>query len=75
MIIKIKVIPNAKKDEIIESYNKIKARVTAPATEGRANTALIKLLSEYYKIKKTDIKIIKGEKSKEKTILIHERKT
>ncbi|KKP98984.1 MAG: hypothetical protein US06_C0002G0064, partial [Parcubacteria group bacterium GW2011_GWC2_36_17] len=46
--IAIKIIPNAKKEEIIkEGENHYKIKVRAQAVEGRANEAMIKLLAEY----------------------------
>jgi len=45
-------------------------RVTAPAVDGKANKAVIEVLSEFYKVKKRDIKILRGEKSREKLVEI-----
>ncbi|MBU0636847.1 DUF167 domain-containing protein, partial [Patescibacteria group bacterium] len=65
-IIHIKVIPNAKKNEVLEKDEKFRVYINAPAVDGKANKAMIKVLAEFLKIKKNDIKIIKGEKSREK---------
>ncbi|MBU1870843.1 DUF167 domain-containing protein, partial [Patescibacteria group bacterium] len=65
-IIHIKVIPNAKKNEVLEKDEKFRVYINAPAVDGKANKAIIKVLAEFLKIKKNDIKIIKGEKSREK---------
>ncbi len=70
-ILKIKVIPNSKKNKIGEftgEYKKI--HITAPPIENKANKELIKFLSKTYKIKKSSIKIIKGEKNQYKVIEI-----
>lgn len=48
----------------------LKAYLTRPAQDGLANTQLIDLLSDYFKVKKYQIKIIKGEKSRNKIIKI-----
>ena len=44
----IKVIPNAKKNQIIEANGQLKVKVTAPAVDGKANKALIELLAEHF---------------------------
>ncbi len=69
IIINIKISPNSKKNEIINEGDIIKIKVTAQPIDGKANKALIEFLSKNFKIPKTSIKILKGETSKEKTIL------
>ncbi len=66
----MKVIPNAKKAEVIEEKDFYKVKVNAPAIEGKANKAVIKSLADYFKIKPKQISIIKGEKNSLKTIAI-----
>ena len=65
----IKISPNAKKNEIIKTNAEVKIKITAQPVDGKANKALIEFLSKTFKIPKTSISIIKGETSKEKTIL------
>ena len=74
-IIKLTVFiqPNSKKTEIIDykpEENILRLRVKAPALEGKANKELIDFLSHTLKIKKTDINIKLGEKSKKKLLEI-----
>ncbi len=69
-LIQIKVIPNAKKPEVIEKDNLFKVKVSAPAIEGKANKAVIKILAEYFKVKSKQVSIIKGETSNLKIIKI-----
>lgn len=69
IIVNIKISPNAKKNEIISDGDIIKVKITAQPVDGKANKALVEFLSKTFKIPKTSIKIIKGETSKEKTIL------
>jgi len=66
--IKIKVIPNAKKNNISEKGDMLKVRVTAPAVNGKANKAVIEVLAKFFKVKKRCISIIRGEKTREKII-------
>ena len=67
--IKIKISPNSSKCEIINSENELKIKLTAQPIEGKANKCLIDFLSKTFKIPKSNIEIVKGETSKEKTIL------
>ena len=70
LIATIKMSPNAKKNEIIKTDTELKIKITAQPIDGNANKALIEFLSKTFKIPKTSISIIKGETSKEKTILL-----
>ena len=65
----IKIAPNSKTNEIIKTQNETKIKITAQPIDGKANKSLVEFLSKQFKIPKTSIKIIKGETSKEKTIL------
>ena len=70
IIIQIKIAPNSSKNIITKDNTGIKIKLTAQPIEGKANKALIEFLSKQLKIPKTSIEIIKGETSKEKTLLI-----
>jgi uncharacterized protein (TIGR00251 family) len=43
-------------------------RLTAPPSDNKANKQLIKVLSDYFDIPRTKLRIIRGEKSRYKTI-------
>lgn len=64
-----KISPNAKKNEIIKEDDGVKIKITAQPVDGKANKALVEFLSKTFKIPKTSIKIVKGETSKDKTII------
>ena len=69
IIVNIRISPNAKKNEILKDGEIFKIKITAQPIDGKANKALIEILSKNFKIPKNSIKILKGETSKEKTIL------
>ncbi|MCI1273913.1 MAG: DUF167 domain-containing protein [Clostridiaceae bacterium] len=69
-IVHIKISPNASKNEIIKSEDGVKVKITAQPVENKANKALVEFLSKEFKIPKTSIEIVKGQTSKEKTLLI-----
>ena len=64
----VKVIPNAKKNEISKEGDHFKVRIKAPATKGKANKELIAILADYFGVKKSAVKIVRGEKSRVKII-------
>ena len=70
MKIDIKVIPGAKKNLFRKEASLTKVYLTAPAQEGRANKALVEFLAEHFDLPKANIEIIKGLKSRTKTINI-----
>ena len=66
----LKISPNASKNEIINNQGELKIKITAQPIENKANKALIEFLSKKLKVPKTSIEIVRGETSKEKTLLI-----
>lgn len=70
IILKIRISPNSAKNQIIISEDMIKIKVTAQPIENKANKAVIEYLSKLIRLPKTSITILKGDTSKEKTILL-----
>lgn len=68
LLLKVKIVPNSSKNDIVLEENFIKIKITAQPIENKANKALIEFLSKTFKIPKTSIEIIKGEISKDKTV-------
>ena len=50
----------------------LKLKVTAPPVEGAANNACIKLLSQVLKLRKSQVKILSGAKSRRKIVLVQD---
>ena len=71
-LLDVRVIPNSKKNEVREEGSRFVVHVTAPAVGGKANRALIEVLAEHFKTKKRDIRIIRGEKSREKIVEVRD---
>jgi hypothetical protein len=71
MILHVRVIPRASRNAVIKENENFKVYLTAPAQDGLANRQLADLLSDYLKIKKYRIEIIKGHKSRDKLIKIN----
>lgn len=75
LIVKVRIVPNSSKNDIILEDEFIKVKVTAQPIENKANKALVEYLSKTFKIPKTNIEILKGDTSKEKTILLGTKDT
>lgn len=55
MNLEIKVIPNAKRNEIKKEGERYKIYLTAPAVDGKANKKLLEFLSEQFSVRKSSI--------------------
>ncbi|MBL7130362.1 MAG: DUF167 domain-containing protein [Candidatus Omnitrophica bacterium] len=73
MIINIKVIHKAKKNLVKEVKDGLKIYVTSPPEKGKANVAVINLLSKFLNVKKYQINILSGQHSRNKVIEIPNR--
>lgn len=71
MKISVRVKTNMKEEKIEKVGNIFNVSVKEPAKEGKANKAVIELLSEYFNVPKSQIFIISGAKSRQKIIEIH----
>lgn len=59
--------PNAKRPRIEKDLlGTLHVYVNAPPLEGKANKAIDEALAEYFKVKKSQIELISGAKSKNK---------
>ncbi|HER26522.1 MAG TPA: DUF167 domain-containing protein, partial [Rhodospirillales bacterium] len=74
--VRIRLAPGASANAIVsveadgDGNGLIKARVTAVAEAGKANGALIKLLSRQWRLKKSSIQVIHGATDRNKTLLV-----
>ncbi len=66
----VHVKPFSRTSEIKQEDNLLKAYVKAVPIDGRANEELLYLLSRYFKVRRSDIKIQSGKNSKKKLIQI-----
>lgn len=68
MILNIRVIPKASRNFIKEEGSCFRVYLTSPAQGGLANAQLIRLMSGHLKVKKYQVRIIKGHKTRDKVI-------
>ena len=71
VVVSVRVMPRAKRDAIEgEHAGALKVRLTAPPVDGRANEALRRLLAEHLKVAISAVRILSGEKSRNKRVQI-----
>ena len=67
----VKVTPGASRAQIDGFQNgALKLKITVPPVEGAANIASIKLLSKALKLRKSQVEILAGAKSRRKIVLV-----
>lgn len=62
------VKPGSSQEKVVVSENSLVVYLRAKAHDGEANTVLIKVLSKYFRVGKTCIKIVQGQKSRKKVV-------
>jgi len=71
ILIDIKAIPGSSKNEISGVRdNRLCVRIAAPPEDGKANACLCDFLAKTLNCPKRDVALIKGEKSKLKTVSV-----
>ena len=68
MKISVHIKPNSRhREEVVKNDDETLTVYTkAPAIEGRANAAVIKLLAKYFKVAPSKVKLVRGATSKYK---------
>ena len=70
-MIRVKVFPNSKKEEIIKkSEDSFEIKVKEKPVKGLANRAVINILSLHFKVPVSRIKLVKGFKERNKIFVI-----
>jgi uncharacterized protein (TIGR00251 family) len=69
--ISVRLTPRAARDEIAGWRDGVLlARVTAPPVEGKANAALERLLAGALGVPKSAVRVVGGERSRDKTVAV-----
>ncbi len=72
MKINIRVVPRSSRVEVKPVNGIFKVCLTKPAVDGQANTQLIEVLAEHFRVKKYQVEIIRGLNSRNKIINIED---
>jgi uncharacterized protein (TIGR00251 family) len=71
VVIRLHVIPNASKTEIVGTHGEaLKIKIKAPPVDGKANQAIVSFFSEFLNVARSKIEILRGDKSKTKSLLV-----
>ncbi len=71
VLIRIYVQPKARREKIVGLHlDRLKVSVTEPPDRGRANAAVIQLLSDVLTIPRSRIELLRGETSRTKDLLL-----
>lgn len=71
LVLPVRAQPHARKSGVQgETGGALKVAVTAPAEDGRANAALLEVLAEALKIRRSQLELIAGQTSRDKRFLI-----
>lgn len=74
MKVRIRVTPNASKDEILgweddpRAGKVLRVRLQAPPVDGKANAALLKFLAKTWGVSKSSLTLLKGQSSRTKLV-------
>ena len=67
----VRAIPGARKSEITgEENGRLKVRLSAPPAEGKANRELLRLLAKEMGLRKSQARLVSGERSRDKIVLL-----
>jgi uncharacterized protein (TIGR00251 family) len=69
--LKLRIIPNAKKEEF-RGYREgeLVLRLNAPAVEGKANKAALDFVSRFFRVPRSAVSLVRGERSRHKILQI-----
>jgi uncharacterized protein (TIGR00251 family) len=70
-IIRVRVTPKSARPGVAGyRHGILEVRVSSPPVRGEANRELVRVLSDHFEIAKSGVKILSGERSRLKTVLI-----
>ncbi len=72
MKIYVRVKPSSKKAGIEKKGDTYIVRVKSPPVEGKANKELVEILSDYFGVPKSSIRIVRGMSGRNKVVEISE---
>jgi len=68
--VELRVHPRARRTVLAAAGGVLKASVTAPPEDGKANDAVIALLSQEWRLPKSAFAVVKGVAARSKTIIV-----
>lgn len=62
------MVTNAKKKDIQRVGSGLRVKLLSMPRDGKANEELVETMADYFRIKRSDVKIIRGERDKRKIL-------
>lgn len=70
-LLKLHVTPRGSRSEIIGwREDTLCVKITAPPVEGAANAAIVKFIADSLGVRKNQVELVSGERSREKTVKV-----
>lgn len=71
MLLKLHVTPRGSRNEVTGWRGDVLCvKITAPPVEGAANAALVKFVADTLGVRKSQVELVSGEKSRDKTVRV-----
>ena len=71
IVISVRVTPGAKRSEVIDSSGeRLRLRVAAPATEGKANAEVARFVASLFGVRQSAVMLVRGQRSRDKTLRV-----
>lgn len=66
----LKVVPGARKSEVVVQENQLRVRVAAPAVEGKANDELLSVVAKWCGVRSNACEVVTGRHSRNKVVVV-----
>ncbi len=73
-MLRVRAVPMSRRASVEQGKDFVKVRLTSPASDGRANKELIEVLAAHFQLKKSEIRIVRGLKSRQKIVAVGREK-
>ncbi len=71
-VLSLYIQPRSSRNQIVGLHGDcLKIKLTSPPVEGAANKCCREFLAKYFRLAKSDVELIAGDKARQKRILLH----
>lgn len=73
VLLRVRVQPKASRNEVVvDGSGRVRVALTAPPVDGAANTALVRFIARQLGVKRRQVELQSGERSRDKVLLVTE---
>jgi uncharacterized protein (TIGR00251 family) len=70
VLLHLQIQPKSSRNQVVGEHDgRLKIQITAPPVDGKANKALLAFLAKQLRLAKSNLRLLRGESSRKKTIL------